>query len=342
MKRTTASLLTGALAAGTFAVLATAAPGIASASGCGTTTLDENTFPAKFSIDGSLMGGVSEIVDGGLHVKTTAPDQKANRVYPVDRVPLASQTAESNYGYEYDTATGLGPGYNLLIDLDGNAATPGYVTLVKENGLYGGEWWNNSAAVKGVEPGLGYAHLGTIQEYSDANPDAQILGFAYSLGRGPSGDAVIRSITFGCNTFAFDLANRAPVADIAEPVDEADASYRSFWFDGSGSTDPDGDINLAYSWNFGDGSAAQTGAQVSHVFPKGKKSYTVTLTVTDPSGLSSTDTVTVNVTPPTNTVGGPLADTGADVKGLAALGGLVAVGSAAGLVANRRRKGADA
>ncbi len=339
MKRTTASLLTGALAAGTFAALATIAPGMASASGCGTTTLDENTFPQKFSIDGSLMGGVSEIVDDGLHVRTTAADQKANRVYPVARVPLADQTAESNYGYAYDTASGLGPGYNLLVDLDGNAATPGYVTLVKENGLYGGEWWNNSAAVKGVEPGLGYAHLGTIQEYSDANPDAQILGFGYSLGRGPSGDAVIRSITFGCNIFEFDLANRAPVA-VATIDNGSDSDYRTYWLSGTQSTDPDGD-ERTYSWSV-NGTVVSTASEFMHTFPKGAGTYSVVLTVTDPAGLSSTDTETVTVTPAQNTTGGPLADTGADVMGLAALGGLVAVGSAAGLVANRRRKGADA
>jgi hypothetical protein len=358
MKRTTATLLTGALTTGSALLLSVAAPGVASASGCGTTTLNESgstawNAPGRFS---TLAGdtratGHNEVVDGGLHVWTesnTGTD-KAAALYPVANLPLADQTAESAYDLDLTAVTGGKPGYNLVLDINGpDNVAPGYVVLVKEEGFYGDLWHtsklsdNNPATGYGVPAGGGYEGLGTIQQFSDANPDAVIQAFGYSLGSGVKGDVVITKIRFGCNDFAFDLANRAPVAHIATPVDEADASYRSFWFDGSGSTDPDGDINLSYSWNFGDGSAAQTGAQVSHVFPKGKKTYTVVLTVTDPSGLSGTDQVAVDVTPPTDTVGGPLANTGADVKGLAALGGLVAVGSAAGLVANRRRKGADA
>lgn len=357
MKRTTASLLTGALATGTFAVLATVTPGIASASGCGTTVLNETgkgvaawDAPGRFStaLGDQRSAGHSVVVDGGLRVYTddATSQAKAAAQYPVQGTPaLADYTAASNYAYEYALASGGGPGYNLVVDING-PADGGYTTLVMENGLYGGKFWANPAAdrdkVQGVPGSDGYAHLGTIQQYSDANPDAVILAFGYSLGSGVKGDATITKIRFGCNDFVFDLANRAPVAVIAEPVDEADASYRTFWFDGSRSNDPDGDINLSYTWNFGDGSPTATGAQVNHQFPKGSKTYTVTLTVADPSGLTGTDETVVQVTPPTNTVGAKLANTGADVKGLAALGGLAVAGSAAGLVANRRRKGAGA
>jgi hypothetical protein len=64
--------------------------------------------------------------------------------------------------------------------------------------------------------------------------------------------------------------------------------------DGTGSSDPDGD-SLEYSWSIG-GSEVGTGASPS--MPLGLGSHLVTLTVTDPAGLSDTDEVLVVVSDP--------------------------------------------
>jgi len=65
-------------------------------------------------------------------------------------------------------------------------------------------------------------------------------------------------------------------------------------FDGSGSSDPDGD-SITFSWNFGDGSTG-TGMKPSHTYST-PGNYTVTLTVSDGWG-SDTKQTTAEITAP--------------------------------------------
>jgi PKD repeat protein len=65
-------------------------------------------------------------------------------------------------------------------------------------------------------------------------------------------------------------------------------------FDGSGSSDPDGEIT-SWSWSFGDGGEA-SGTSPSHVYAA-PGSYKVSLTVFDSSGLGAKTTRTIVVEP---------------------------------------------
>ena len=56
-------------------------------------------------------------------------------------------------------------------------------------------------------------------------------------------------------------------------------------FNASGSTDDDGSI-VKYAWSFGDGSTG-SGSKLTHTY-RSEGSYTVTLTITDNSGLTAT------------------------------------------------------
>lgn len=91
--------------------------------------------------------------------------------------------------------------------------------------------------------------------------------------------------------------NAPPVADAGEDVRlflDANQEYK-ISFDGSKSSDPDGD-RLEYHWDFGDGTTA-SGSKVTHVYKKGGI-YTVRLMVDDGSGSEcnqSTDILDVRL-----------------------------------------------
>lgn len=95
--------------------------------------------------------------------------------------------------------------------------------------------------------------------------------------------------------------NNPPVAVVGGPY--SGTHNVALQFDGSGSSDPDGDI-LTYSWDFGDTTTA-TGATPTHVY-SADGNYTVTLTVSDGS-LSSTATTSVSIvnSSPLANAGGP-------------------------------------
>jgi len=105
--------------------------------------------------------------------------------------------------------------------------------------------------------------------------------------------------------------NHPPTAGVGGPYSGAEGVAVAF--DGSASTDPDGDA-LGYAWTFGDGGTG-TGVAPSHTYVGGG-TYTVTLTVTDTRGASSAPATTtaaianaapvVNAGPPqTVNVGSP-------------------------------------
>jgi len=103
--------------------------------------------------------------------------------------------------------------------------------------------------------------------------------------------------------------NQAPTARPGGPY--AGAVGDTIHFNGSASSDPDGDTPLTYAWTFGDG-ASGSGATPTHVYTA-TGTYTVTLVVTDSRGAASspaTTTATIGSTPnqpPVARAGGPYA-----------------------------------
>jgi hypothetical protein len=106
-----------------------------------------------------------------------------------------------------------------------------------------------------------------------------------------------------------DNTNDAPVQPLIDvEINDADKKTRqkenlSVVFEASYTADivypdPDGDEDLVYTWDFGDGSDFEYGQEgVVHKFPDSGE-YTITLTVTDTEGLSNITEKTIEVVKP--------------------------------------------
>ena len=88
--------------------------------------------------------------------------------------------------------------------------------------------------------------------------------------------SIIKEVTVA----AAPPSNKAPVAAFTSTVDGMTAT-----FNGSGSDDSDGSI-ASWSWDFGDTTAAGTGANPQHTYGAAG-TYQVTLTVTDNQGATN-------------------------------------------------------
>ena len=88
--------------------------------------------------------------------------------------------------------------------------------------------------------------------------------------------------------------NKSPVAYAG--TDQRAYINGTVYFDGAGSSDPDGVI-VSYIWSLGDNASA-SGVNVSHVYAS-EGVYNVTLTVTDDDGATASDTNVITIVAPT-------------------------------------------
>jgi glucose/arabinose dehydrogenase len=105
----------------------------------------------------------------------------------------------------------------------------------------------------------------------------------------------------------FARANRIPTAVVsARPT--SGVAPLEVSFDGSGSSDPDGDP-LSYTWDFGDGSAATKRVTTSHTYTTNGL-FDVRLVVDDQKGGTNSATLTIRVgNPPVGSITAPKEET---------------------------------
>lgn len=150
---------------------------------------------------------------------------------------------------------------------------------------------NDAGQVVGSFPTSGGGH-GYVWSLASGTDDLYaIAGMTEASAINNRGQVVGKNLVA---TLQFAVPNRAPVPSAGGPY--AGQKKKPVVFDGTGSRDPDGDA-LTYAWDFGDGSPLGGGATPVHEYGEWG-TYTVTLTVSDPAGLSATSTTTATIAPP--------------------------------------------
>ena len=203
-----------------------------------------------------------------------------------------------------NTASGMMPTHTY------SAADNYTVELVVDDGNGGSASSVTSAAISAppaniapvADPGGPYSgepgQMITFDGSGSADPNGDVLAYSWDFGDGSTGSGVspTHAYTTAANytvtltvsdgqletsvtttaEIAVAPANRAPVADPGGPYSgETGVEIR---FDGSASSDPDGD-SLTYAWDFGDGSTG-AGASLTHTYAAAG-AYEVSLVVND-------------------------------------------------------------
>lgn len=129
-------------------------------------------------------------------------------------------------------------------------------------------------------------------------PSKQLVNFLPSVASpvdidiGSDGSLYYLSIRNGeVRKVSYVTGNANPVA-VAKANPVSGPTPLGVTFDGSASTDPDGDT-LRFSWNFGDGSPSVTGVKPAHTFDTSGK-YLVRLTVSDGKGGAGSHTIEIS------------------------------------------------
>lgn len=127
---------------------------------------------------------------------------------------------------------------------------------------------------------------------------------------GPDGDLFYVDLGGTIRRISYFGENQPPIA-VASANPTSGAAPLTVAFDGSASSDPDGDA-LTFAWDLDGDGAFDDGAAASASFTYTEPgSYTATLRVSDPAGAVGTSSVTISVgnTPPTAIIDTPVAGT---------------------------------
>jgi len=254
---------------------------VAGATGCARVTLG---WSASSDKGGSGLAGYDVYRDGAWLLRAPAASAVDAAVQP-----------GAAYGYVVRAVDGAGN--------QSAASDPAAVTVP----LCGGEL--PPAAEAG--PAHATQTLTTVGFDGSASTDGdgQVVAWAWDFGDGATGAGVSTSHAFAragtytvrltvtdddgltaSDTTTVTASNRPPVANAG--ADRAAGIGAAIAFDGSASSDPDGQI-ATFAWSFGDGATA-SGATASHAYAEAG-SYTVGLTVTDDGGASHTDSAQITV-----------------------------------------------
>ena len=148
------------------------------------------------------------------------------------------------------------------------------------------------------EDGINWSEIGSSSSLANGSESQSLADWEtyWDTSQVPPGKYLLRATVALLNgetllTSSVSISVKTPpTADAEGAIDNNYVAQLS----GTNSNAPDGYV-VSWVWDFGDGSAPGYGSTVSHIYEPGQV-YTVTLTVTDNQGASSTDTLNVDTT----------------------------------------------
>jgi hypothetical protein len=213
---------------------------------------------------------------------------------------VTSESTQSNGSADIEIDNSIVQGFAISFATSNSSG--GSATLEADTDNFDGTTQGTNITVAGqipgvpgfVNPGAGDYRLPWNSSLIDAGNTAFVSGIASTtdLEGDPRDVPSLTGSSSPLDLGAYEYQHRAPTA-VASAAPTSAAAGSTITFDGSRSSDPDDGDTLTYAWSFDDGASA-TGATVTHAFST-PGTHTATLRVTDPTGLTSTQTATITV-----------------------------------------------
>lgn len=152
--------------------------------------------------------GHVEFLEDGLHVYTddASSDAKAAEYVDVPTQGLPDSASLTWYG------TSPQPGSQIVFDMDGDRTNDNTFNILVGEPTYGDDFWytggQTRAAARGfscpeTSGGSGSDCHGTLAEWQQTLPDAEVYAIGFSLGSGIKGDGFIQDIKVGDTDYRF-------------------------------------------------------------------------------------------------------------------------------------------
>ena len=258
---------------------------------------------------GATKGGYGVTVDGSSGLVSSKQSVTGPSVFTEELWFNTTSTSGGKLMGFGDAQTGNSSNYDRHIWMDGDGTLhfgtwTGNANIVSSGAGYNdGKWHQVAASIgadgmalyvdgarvdangnTGSQPYNGYWRVGGDTSWG-GNPY-----FAGSIDEVAVYPTVLSAARIAAHYADGGNVNQPPAAAFTSSCSNLDCS-----FDGTGSSDPDGTI-ASYAWDFGDGTTSSSSKPTHSYANEGDK--TVTLTVTDDGGATSTVSHTVTVTKP--------------------------------------------
>jgi hypothetical protein len=192
---------------------------VAAAPAAHATTVNTETIrPGDFvqALGDTRSAGHVDFLKEGLHVHTddATSNAKAAEYFSVPTQGIPGSASLTWWGTQPQ------PGSQILFDLDSDRSNDNTYNVLVGEPVYGDDYWYTGgqarAALRGftcpeTTGGSGSDCHGTLEQWQNALPQAEVYAAGFSLGSGVKGDGVLHDIQVGDTDYQFTNEPAAPV-----------------------------------------------------------------------------------------------------------------------------------